>query len=58
MSKTEGLPYDHTIATLNELYPTPEDEMSDEGLSSAIPEAIRSVADSRVAIESLGAMIW
>lgn len=58
MSKSEGLLYDDTITALNELYPAPEDEMSDEGLSSAIPEAIRSVVDSRVAIESLGAMVW
>lgn len=58
MNKSEGLLYDDTLAALDELYPAPDDEMSDEGPSSAIPEAIRSVIDNRVAIESLGAMIW
>lgn len=59
MSKTEGLIYEDTITALEELYPPNGDEMhDDDGLSPAIPEAIRSVIKNRVAIESLGSMIW
>ena len=58
MNTSEGLLYDDTLAALDELYPAADDEMSDGGPSSAIPEAIRSIIDNRVAIESLGAMIW
>lgn len=58
MSKSEGLSYDDTITTLDELYPQPDNEMTEDMPCSAIPEAILSVIENRTAIESLGSMIW
>jgi DNA mismatch repair protein MSH6 len=59
--ESEGLSYQNTLITLDELYPS-EDEMTGNenkpGSSLAVPEAIRSVLNVPVAIEALGTMIW
>ena len=51
----EGFGYRETQQELKNLYPDSDDDV-DAG--SAIPDAIRSMLDSEVAIEALGSMIW
>lgn len=60
MSKSEGLDYDSTVEALKEFYPQSEEEMVDDetDLPSSVPEAIRSIIHTTVAVESLGSMIW
>ena len=62
LRESEGLTYDKTIKELKALYP-PSDDDDDiydnvHGLSSAVPEAIRSMLMYRGAVEALGSMIW
>lgn len=61
LRESEGLSYEKTIKELKAIYPsTDDDEMNDNayGLSSAVPEAIRSTLMYHGAVEALGAMIW
>jgi DNA mismatch repair protein MSH6 len=62
LREVEGFGYEETVQELRKLYPSDEadDEMGEDsnGLSSNVPEAIRSMADSKNAVESLGAMVW
>ncbi|THH32610.1 hypothetical protein EUX98_g1558 [Antrodiella citrinella] len=59
---SEGMDYDKTVQELNSLYPTGEDDadMDDNvhGLSSSVPEAIRTMIGCKAAVEALGSMIW
>ena len=54
--------FEKTLEELNVLYPAGEDdhEMDDNvhGLSSSVPEAIRTMAGCKAAVEALGSMIW
>lgn len=54
----EGFDYKTTLKELIKLYPSDDDEMTDEILPSSVPEAIRKMLGSKTAVESLGAMIW
>jgi len=64
----EGFGYDKTLEELDILYPpaqaTEEDDEeevmgdTEKGDEGGIPESIRSMIDSRHAIEALGSMIW
>ena len=62
LRESEGLTYEKTIRELKTLYPATEedDDTSDNvyGLSSAVPEAIRSMLMYHGAVEALGSMIW
>jgi len=62
LREVEGFGYEQTIQELRKLYPSgDEDENMDEDsnvLSVNVPEAIRDMADSKNAMESLGIMIW
>ena len=58
----EGLDYDGTLKELKERYPVGDDNMEDtedeQILPNSVPGPIREMADSKCAIEALGAMIW
>jgi hypothetical protein len=54
----EGLGYDATLETLEELYPANPENMDDDERPSAIPEVIRSLINQRVPMQALGSMIW
>ncbi|KAJ7591055.1 DNA mismatch repair protein Msh6 [Mycena floridula] len=54
----EGFDYDATLVELKKLYPGDEEMDEEMLLPSSVPEAIRSMADSKNALEALGAMIW
>ncbi|KAJ3556566.1 hypothetical protein NM688_g1958 [Phlebia brevispora] len=58
----EGLSYEKTIRELKVLYPSADadEDTTDNafGLSSAVPEAIRSMLMYHGAVEALGSMIW
>lgn len=59
LRESEGLTYEDTIEALNELFPADEDGMDeDAAVSSGIPEGIRSMLDSRPAVEAIGQMVW
>ncbi|KAF7798458.1 hypothetical protein EIP86_009679 [Pleurotus ostreatoroseus] len=61
LRESEGLSYEKTIKELKELYPSEADEdVTDNafGLSSSVPEAIRSMLMFHGAVEALGSMIW
>ncbi|PSS36954.1 hypothetical protein PHLCEN_2v1170 [Hermanssonia centrifuga] len=62
LRESEGLSYEKTMKELKTLYPDGgEDEETDDdmhGLSSAVPEAIRSMLMYHGAVEALGSMIW
>ncbi|KAG8973234.1 DNA mismatch repair protein msh6 [Tulasnella sp. 425] len=57
---TEGYDYDGTLKALEETFPAGDENAMEEDdvFSSNIPEGIRQMMDSRVAIEAIGAMIW
>ncbi|TCD63485.1 DNA mismatch repair protein msh6, partial [Steccherinum ochraceum] len=59
---SEGMSYEKTLKELKVLYPAGEDdvEMDDNvcGLSSSVPEAIRTMAGCKAAVQALGSMIW
>ncbi|THV02566.1 DNA mismatch repair protein Msh6 [Dendrothele bispora CBS 962.96] len=61
LREVEGLDYDTTLKELKERYPI-EDDMEDTDddqiLPASVPGPIREMADSKCAIEALGAMIW
>ncbi|PFH50600.1 hypothetical protein AMATHDRAFT_80735 [Amanita thiersii Skay4041] len=58
----EGFDYQQTIEELRRLYPLQEDTEMDYDadciLPSSVPEPIREMVDSKLAIQSLGSMIW
>ncbi|KDQ58666.1 hypothetical protein JAAARDRAFT_193200 [Jaapia argillacea MUCL 33604] len=66
LREREGFGYDKTLKEVKQLYAHSEDveameedeDNGEDGLGANVPEAIRSMADSRNAIEALGAMIW
>ncbi|KIO19597.1 hypothetical protein M407DRAFT_30749 [Tulasnella calospora MUT 4182] len=60
LRETEGYDYDGTLQALEEMFPAGDENAMEEDdvLSPSIPEGIRQMMGSRVAMEAIGAMIW
>lgn len=63
LRESEGLTFEKTIKELKVLYPPGQDDDTvmegiPHGLSSSVPEAIRSMIMYSGAVEALGSMIW
>ncbi|KAF9264277.1 DNA mismatch repair protein Msh6 [Marasmius fiardii PR-910] len=60
LREVEGLNYEATLQELKNRYPSDGEMMDDADaiLPSSVPEPIREIADSKCAVEALGAMIW
>ncbi len=61
LREEEGYGYDATLKALDELFPkaSDDDAMEEDGDSLRnIPDGIRQMLDSKVAVEAIGAMIW
>ncbi|KAG8891562.1 DNA mismatch repair protein msh6, partial [Tulasnella sp. 417] len=59
LRETEGYDYDGTLKALEEMFPAGDDDaMEEDVFSGSIPEGIRQMMGSRVAMEAIGTMIW
>ncbi|KAG8916636.1 DNA mismatch repair protein msh6 [Tulasnella sp. 408] len=59
LRETEGYDYDGTLKALEEMFPAEDENAMEEDIfSGSIPEGIRQMMGSRVAMEAIGAMIW